>query len=120
MNLLTKPTFFCQFDSETSQGARYRVGIEKPTFYVLKPKVKKDFALKGFQQKYDLYREYPNTLFKIQDNKVSAKLNAMISKAVNAKSNSDHFETLNSIGYFERPRFSPNQRIAYNNALFNA
>lgn len=119
MNLLTKPTYFCQFDSETSQGARYRVGTEKPTFYILKPKTKKDFSLKGFQQKFDLYREYPNKLYKIQDDKVSEKLNAMLSKAVNAKSNSDHFETLNSIGYFERPRYSANQRIAYNNAKYN-
>ena len=100
MNLLTKPTYFCQFDSETSQGTRYRVGIDKPTFYILKLKEKKDFALKGFQQKYDLYREYPNTLFKIQDNKVSEKLNDLLTKAVTAKSNSDYYDRLNDAGHF--------------------
>ncbi|RZG72931.1 hypothetical protein EXE10_20950 [Acinetobacter sp. WCHAc060033] len=100
MSILHPRVYFSQFDSNTENGARYRVGIEKPVFYILKPKAKKDFSLKGFQQTYDLYREYPNSLYKIQDSKISDWLNNTLTKAVTAKSNSDYYEILNNAGHF--------------------
>lgn len=104
-SLFKKPVFFCQFDSETDLGARYRVGIEEPTFYVLKPKAQKNFSLNGFLQTYDLYREYPNSLYQIQDNQVSEKLNKMLTKAATAKANSDYYEVLNNLGHFSSPEY---------------
>lgn len=102
---LQNPVYFCQFDSEVEQGARYRVGIDKPTFYILKPKAKKNRDLKGLFQTYDLYREYPNTLYKIQDNQISEKLNNMLTKAITAKSNSDYYDALSSSGHFSSPEY---------------
>ncbi|WP_111860673.1 hypothetical protein [Acinetobacter sp. CFCC 10889] len=104
-SLLQKPVYFCQFDSDVEKGARYRVGIEKPTFYILKRKDREDRTLSGFLRNYDLYREYPNTLYKIQDNQVSEKLNKMLTKAVTAKSSSDYYDALAASGHFSSPEY---------------
>ena len=105
MSLFQKPVYFSQFDSETEQGSRYRVGIEKPVYYILKLKAKKDRALKGFQQNYDLYREYPNNLYKIDDSKIADWLNKALTKAVITQSNSNYYETLSASGHFSSPEY---------------
>ena len=90
--------FFSEFVGlDGDKNERYRVGKDRPSFYVLKPSGRSGINLDGFI----IYKEQQGNLTLVE--KATAAdwlINALIT-ARKAKRNTEYYETLNRIGHYQ-------------------
>lgn len=107
-SIITPKQAFCEYLGKTDEWSeRYRIGSEKPSFYVLKPKAKKNPDQWGkITYEHDLYREQGGRLYLIEDSKVFEWLNRALSKTRKAWRNAEYQNILQKTDFYQSAEYN--------------